>query len=73
MNIWWNIKRLVLLQPPYPPSPNYYFFLQLKELLKGQWFASSDEVEGAMMTALMEVTKNALYNCYSGITAGKGV
>jgi hypothetical protein len=51
-------------QPPYHPSPNYYFFWWLKRLLKGQWFASSDEVEGATTRALNEVTSNALYKCF---------
>lgn len=57
----------VLPQPPYSPDlapADFYVFPRMKKLLKGRRFQSTEEVQIATTTALKEVTKDGLQECF---------
>ena len=57
----------VLPQPPYSPDlapADFYVFPRMKKLLKGRRFQSTEEVQIATTTALKEVTKDGLQQCF---------
>jgi hypothetical protein len=72
----------VLEHLPYSPDlslPDFFLFPQLKSVLKGLWFASTEEVTAKATKALTEVSKDGfqecfrkLYRCWQSVSLPKG-